>query len=119
MGCREPSGTIVIPVRATYATSDGRLPERTVDGTVRANIAADDRIQQLYLTLSDVMSCMDEHDALDYALADCSAVESATVQILFNIEGSSGPSRASDGGLNVYFMQRRGDTPPMNHRLAL
>ena len=121
LGCRElqPTGAIVIPVRATYGTSDGRLPNRTVDASVRATVSGDGRIQQLSFWLSDLMACVDEHDALDYPLADCSAVESATVQVGLNIPGSSGVSRPSDNGLNVYFMQRRGNTPPMNHLLAL
>lgn len=121
VACREvgEEGAVIVPVRATYSTSDGRLQERTVDASVRATVGEGNAVRQLDFWLSDEQVCADESDSLEYELADCAELELVTVQLGFNLfDGSSAPE-VTDEGLNVYLAPRGGGEPPAGDRFSL
>jgi hypothetical protein len=117
IACNEQD-RVLVPVRATYATSDGRLQRRTADATVNAWLRADGSPRQLDFWLSDDLVCANENDTLDYGPAECAEIERATVQLGFNYYGN-GPPAVGNDGLHVYFAPRGAGEPPTGDSLEL
>jgi hypothetical protein len=109
-GCREDGGAVLIPVRATYGTADGRIEEHAADATVRAGLGPNDETLGLELWIDDLLRCEDPGGAIPYTLAGCDELES--VQIQLGIHSNGGEISFSDSGLNAYESRRDGTAAP-------
>jgi hypothetical protein len=108
VACRQArdDGAVLIPVRATYGTADGRIEPHAVDATVRATFGKNGETRGLALWIDDALRCEDVSDVLPYTLAGCDELEA--VQIQLGIDSNNGAITFSDSGLNAYEEHREG-----------
>jgi hypothetical protein len=121
LACRERAGAreVLVPVRATYSTSDDRLQERTVDASVRVALDEEGSVRHLQFELSDDQICTDVNDTLEYTPADCAEIEMVTLQLRLGQKADGEAASFTDDGLNIFLAPRDDVEPPPLERLTL
>jgi hypothetical protein len=99
-----------VPVMIEYGTTDGRIADTEVEGSIYITFDPYDPpedVRKTRLSLRHDMQCGSKSDSLPYTLRGCDILESVMIELA--IENESGRPEVIDEGLVAYEYYRSGD----------